>query len=157
MLRRRGQGLIWKSLEHDRRLKRFSPTQIFKVISFFFNNKRLKLCLHGDTFQATVYISGKSMDWITKRRLCYKLKWRGYHKTAWYLYLKGLLQYCKRRPSFWHAFYFAMKSQNISFLLRNNLEYLKILRLLVSNQESPHFLHTIPMILVQIIWYWISQ
>ena len=50
------------------------------------------------------------------------------------------LYHCKipkrRTSSFWHPFYFVMKSQNISFLLEINSEYLKkILCLLVSNQE----------------------
>ena len=126
-----------KFLKHDRRPKHISPTQIFQINSTCFNDKWLKMCMVTH-FKQLFFISGKLIGWITWRRLYQKLKWRGNHKTTWCLYLNILPLYNTTEEDLFilQAFYFVMESQNISFLLGNNLEYLKkILCLLVCHQE----------------------
>ena len=91
--------LVWKpSKEEDKDLEVFKAWQEAEAyfchtylpnLFHLFQWKETKN-VHGDTFQATVFISVKLIAWITKRRLYYKLKWTGNRKTTWYLYLKTL-------------------------------------------------------------------
>ena len=134
--------MVWKtSKEEDKDLK---ISRAWQEAEAYFSYTNLPNWFHLFQWQvtknvhATVFISGKLICWITWRRLYQKLKWRGNHKTTWCLYLKILALYNTTEEDLFilQAFYFVMKSQNISFLLGNNLEYLKkILCLLVCHQE----------------------
>ena len=97
--------VVWKPSKEDKNLEIYKAWQEAEAyfchtnlpnLFYLFQWKETKN-VHGDTFQATVFISGKLIAWITKRRLYYKLKWRGNRKTTRYLYLKTLPQTVKYR------------------------------------------------------------